>query len=111
MEKIHARSLEALQPFVHLAATSVSPRPRFITNLISNATSSPNTFFFAELLETPAVQALGSPDTPDEYRAYLSLLEIFAWGTWQEYQGELKCMHDRKRRRPRHRSQSILSTI
>jgi COP9 signalosome complex subunit 7 len=88
MEKIHARALEALQPFVHLAATSTSPTPRFIANLITNATSSPNTFFFAELLETPAVQALGSLDTPDEYRAYLSLLEIFAWGTWQEYQGE-----------------------
>ncbi|KAK2808077.1 hypothetical protein FQN50_004995 [Emmonsiellopsis sp. PD_5] len=86
MEKTHTRALEALQPYVHLAKTSSTSTPRYITDLINRATAAPNTFVFAELLETPAVQALRSPDTPDEYRAYFFLLEIFAWGTWEEYQ-------------------------
>ena len=85
MEQIHSRALEALQPFVHLAASTASSSPRLIANLIENATSSPSTYVFAELLETPAVQALASPDTPEEYRGYLTLLQIFAWGTWEEY--------------------------
>ncbi|KAK2739927.1 hypothetical protein FQN55_009101 [Onygenales sp. PD_40] len=88
MEKTHSRALEALQPYVHLAKTSSTSTPRYIKDLINRATAAPNTFVFAELLETPAVQALRSPDTPDEYRAYFFLLEIFAWGTWEEYQCE-----------------------
>jgi COP9 signalosome complex subunit 7 len=60
--------------------------PRYIANIITNATSHPNTFVFAELLETPAIKSLRSPETPEEYQGYLKLLEIFAWGTWQEYQ-------------------------
>ena len=87
MEQIHTKALEALQPFIHLATSTTSPSPRFLTNLITNATSSPNTFIFAELLETPEIQSLRSPGTPDEYQPYLTLLEIFAWGTWQDYQG------------------------
>lgn len=89
MDQAHSRALEALQPFIHLTTSSTASSPRFVANIISNATSSPNTFVFAELLETPAVQALGSADTPEEFRGYLKLLEIFAWGTWQEYQGKL----------------------
>ncbi|RAO65851.1 uncharacterized protein BHQ10_001863 [Talaromyces amestolkiae] len=86
MDQAHARALEALQPFIHLTTSSTASSPRFVANIISNATSNPNTYVFAELLETPAVQALGSTDTPEEFRGYLKLLEIFAWGTWQEYQ-------------------------
>ncbi|EEA20159.1 hypothetical protein TMatcc_000134 [Talaromyces marneffei ATCC 18224] len=86
MDQAHSRALEALQPFIHLTTSSTASSPRFVANIISNATSNPNTFVFAELLETPAVQALGSADTPEEFRGYLKLLEIFAWGTWQEYQ-------------------------
>lgn len=89
MDQAHSRALEALQPFIHLTTSSTASSPRFVANIILNATSNPNTFVFAELLETPAVQALGSADTPEEYRGYLKLLEIFAWGTWQEYQGKL----------------------
>ncbi|KAJ5899005.1 hypothetical protein N7495_003749 [Penicillium taxi] len=85
MDQTHARALEALQPFIHLVNSSSATSPRFIANLITNATSSPHTYFFAELLETPAVQSLRSPETPVEYQGYLKLLEIFAWGTWQEY--------------------------
>lgn len=85
MEQIHSRALEALQPFVHLATTTASSSPRFVANLIENATSSPSTYIFAELLETPAVQALASPEAPEEFRGYLPLLQIFSWGTWEEY--------------------------
>ncbi|OOF95718.1 hypothetical protein ASPCADRAFT_506554 [Aspergillus carbonarius ITEM 5010] len=86
MDQIHTRALEALQPFIHLANSNSATSPRFIANLITNATSSPNTYVFAELLNTPAIQSLRSPDTSAEYSSYLTLLEIFAWGTWQDYE-------------------------
>ncbi|PYI12388.1 hypothetical protein BO78DRAFT_392247 [Aspergillus sclerotiicarbonarius CBS 121057] len=86
MDQIHTRALEALQPFIHLANSNSATSPRFIANIITNATSSPNTYVFAELLTTPAIQSLRSPETPPEYAGYLTLLEIFAWGTWQDYQ-------------------------
>jgi hypothetical protein len=90
MEQTHTRATEALQSFIHLARSSSASSPRFIANLITNATSSPQTYVFAELLELPAVQALRSPETPVEFQGYLKLLEIFAWGTWQEYQGKIE---------------------
>lgn len=87
MDQTHAKALEALQPFIHLANSTSATSPRFIANLITNATSNPQTYVFAELLESPTIQSLRSPDTPAEFQGYLTLLEIFAWGTWQEYQG------------------------
>lgn len=89
MDQTHARAIEALQPFIHLAKSNSATSPRFVAQIITNATSSPHTYVFAELLETPTIQSLASPDTPTEYQGYLKLLEIFAWGTWQEYQGTL----------------------
>ncbi|GAQ08383.1 COP9 signalosome complex subunit 7 [Aspergillus lentulus] len=86
MDQIHTRAIEALQPFIHLANSNSATSPRFIANLITNATSNPHTYVFAELLETPTIQALRSPTTPAEFQGYLTLLEIFAWGTWQDYQ-------------------------
>ncbi|PLB55254.1 hypothetical protein P170DRAFT_399267 [Aspergillus steynii IBT 23096] len=86
MDQVHTRAIEALQPFIHLANSNSASSPRFVANIITNATSSPNTYVFAELLETPAVQGLRSQDVPAEFHGYLTLLEIFAWGTWQEYQ-------------------------
>jgi COP9 signalosome complex subunit 7 len=88
MDQVHARALEALQPFILLAKSTSASSPRFIANIITNATSSPQTYVFAELLELPTVQALRSPDTPAEFQGHLKLLEIFAWGTLQDYQGE-----------------------
>lgn len=85
MDQTHTRAQEALQPFIHLANSNSATSPRFVANIITNATSNPHTYVFAELLETPTVQSLRSPDTPPEYQSYLTLLEIFAWGTWQEY--------------------------
>ncbi|KAL4811257.1 hypothetical protein BDV18DRAFT_128985 [Aspergillus unguis] len=86
MDQVQHRALEALQSFIALADSSSASSPRYVANIITNATSSPHTHVFAELLERPAVQALRSPDTPAELQGYLTLLEIFAWGTWQDYQ-------------------------
>ncbi|KAL4747378.1 CSN complex subunit 7 [Aspergillus terricola var. indicus] len=86
MDQVHHRALDALQSFIALTDSSSATSPRYITNIITNAISSPQTYVFAELLERPAIQALRSPDTPAELQSYLTLLEIFAWGTWQDYQ-------------------------
>ncbi|EEH07253.1 COP9 signalosome complex subunit [Histoplasma capsulatum G186AR] len=111
MEKIHARAVDALERFIHLANAS-SNTPRDITDIITNATSSPNTFIFAELLEVPAIQSLRSPDTPAEYRNHLTLLEIFAWGTWEEYQStpNLPQLNDKQSEKLRLLSLLTLST-
>lgn len=89
MDQTHTRAIEALQPFIHLAQSNSASSPRFIANLITNVTSSPQTYVFAELLEVPAVQALRSPENSQEFGGYLLLLEIFAYGTWSEYQGKI----------------------
>lgn len=87
MDQAHARALVALQPFLLIATTTKSPSHRFLADNISRATSAPGTFVFTELLQTPAVQSLRSADTPAEYRSWLTHLEIFSYGTYQEYQG------------------------
>lgn len=75
------RALNALEPFLALSKSANSPRAA--ADLVAQATSAPNTYVFAELLQTPNIQALRqSPD----YASYLTLLEIFAWGTWEDYQ-------------------------
>lgn len=86
MDHTHARALEALQSFIHLANSNSATSPRFIAKIIIDATSNPQTYVFAELLETPTIQSLRSKETPEEYQGYLTLLEIFAWGTWKDYQ-------------------------
>jgi COP9 signalosome complex subunit 7 len=88
MDQVQTKALEALQPYIHLTTSSSASSPRFVANIITNVTSSAHTYVFAELLETEAVQSLKSPDTPEEFRSYVTLLEIFAWGTWQDYQGQ-----------------------
>ncbi|OOQ91073.1 COP9 signalosome complex subunit 7 [Penicillium brasilianum] len=99
MDQTHARALEALQPFVALATSNSATSPRFVANIVTNATSAPQTYVFAELLETPTIQTLAGPNTPAEYQGYLKLLEIFAWGTWQDYQGQRRT---RSSKRPLH---------
>ncbi|ODM22728.1 COP9 signalosome complex subunit 7 [Aspergillus cristatus] len=86
MDHTHARALEALQPFIHLANSNSATSPRFIAKIITDATSSPQAYVFAELLESRTIQSLRSKETPEEYQGYLTLLEIFAWGTWKDYQ-------------------------
>ncbi|GAB7344214.1 hypothetical protein MBLNU457_2104t1 [Dothideomycetes sp. NU457] len=75
------RAINALAPFLALAKSATSPRAA--VDLVTQATSAQNTYVFAELLQTPAIQKL-QEDT--QYASHYKLLEIFAWGTWQEYQ-------------------------
>ena len=88
MDQSQIKALAALQPFVHLASTTKSPSHRFVADLITRATSAPDTYVFTELLQTPAVQLLRAADTPAEYQGYLTLLELFSWGTYEEYASE-----------------------
>ncbi|OTA80548.1 hypothetical protein M434DRAFT_401717 [Hypoxylon sp. CO27-5] len=74
------KALNALEPY--LALTKSATAPRAAADLITQATSNPNTYVFAELLQAPQIQALvQSP----EYAPYLSLLEIFSYGTFAGY--------------------------
>ena len=88
MDQAQARALSALQPFIHLAITTSSPTPRFLADLIARATSAPGTYIFTELLQLPAIQSLRSAETPPEFQAYLTLLEIFSYGTFDEYKSK-----------------------
>ncbi|PNY20488.1 COP9 signalosome complex subunit 7a, partial [Tolypocladium capitatum] len=73
-------ALDAIEPFLALSKSATAPRAA--ADLITRATSAPNTYLFAELLQTPQVQALaGSPD----YASHLALLQIFSYGTYQTY--------------------------
>ena len=76
------KALNALEPFLALSKSATSPRAA--SDLIVQATSAPNTYVFAELLQTPNIQNLRASE---EYAPYLTLLEIFAWGTWTDYKG------------------------
>jgi COP9 signalosome complex subunit 7 len=68
------------QPFVALTKSASSPRAA--ADLITRATSAPNTFVFAELLSAPQIQALSSSE---EYSSHLTLLKIFSYGTYADY--------------------------
>jgi COP9 signalosome complex subunit 7 len=75
-----SRALNALAPFLALAKSANSPRAA--SDLITQATSSPNTYVFAELLQQPNIRKLASDE---QYRNHLTLLETFAYGTWESY--------------------------
>jgi COP9 signalosome complex subunit 7 len=75
------RAINALESFLALSKSANSPRAA--ADLVTQATSHPQTYVFAELLHTPNIQALR---TSQEYASYHKLLEIFAWGTWADYQ-------------------------
>lgn len=74
------RAINALEPFLALSKTATSPRAA--ADLVTKATSAPNTYVFAELLHTPSIAALRESE---EFASYYKLLEIFAWGTWSDY--------------------------
>lgn len=74
------KALNALEPFLALSKSATSPRAA--ADLIAQATSAPNTYVFAELLRTPNIQKLRDST---EHAPHLRLLEIFAWGTWEDY--------------------------
>lgn len=75
-----SRALNALAPFLALAKSANSPRAA--SDLIAQATSAPNTYVFAELLQQPNIRKLASDD---QYSSHLTLLETFAYGTWESY--------------------------
>lgn len=83
MDQAQPKAFAALQPFIIEANSTKSPSPRFLKELINRATSAQSTYIFAELLQTPAIQSLQTADP--EYRSYLTLLELFSWGTYEEY--------------------------
>ncbi|KAH8899298.1 hypothetical protein GQ53DRAFT_306369 [Thozetella sp. PMI_491] len=77
----HTKALSALEPFLALTKSATSPRAA--ADLITRATSAPNTFVFTELLQAQQIQALASSA---EFTAYLTLLQIFSYGTYSSYQ-------------------------
>ena len=81
MDQTQQKALNALEPYILLSKSANSPRAA--ADLVTQATSAPNTFVFAELLQTPNIQALQTASS--EYSPYLTLLEIFAWGTWSAW--------------------------
>lgn len=83
MDQAQPKASAALQPFIVEVSSAKAPSPRFLRELINRATSVPGTYIFTELLQTPAVQSLQTAEP--EYRAYLTLLELFSWGTYEEY--------------------------
>lgn len=85
MDQAHIKALGAIQPFIVEATTTKSPTPRYLADLITRATSATGTYIFTELLQTSAIQALRAEDAPESARAHLTLLEIFSWGTYDEY--------------------------
>lgn len=75
------RAINALQTYLALSKSANSPRAA--AEIVTQATSNPHTSVFAELLHTQNIQAL---KTSPDHASYYKLLEIFAWGTWTDYQ-------------------------
>jgi len=75
-----SRALNALAPFLALAKSANSPRAA--SDLITQATSSPNTYVFAELLQQPNIRKLASDE---QYGNHFALLKNFAYGTWESH--------------------------
>lgn len=92
------RALNALQKYLALSKNARTPSAA--ADLVTKATSDPSTYVFAELLQTPQIQTLRSDAS---HAKYLTLLEIFAWGTWSDYKNatglpELNSVQTRKLR-------------
>lgn len=81
MDPAQQKALNALEQYTLLSKSATSPRAA--ADLVTQATSSPNTYVFAELLQTPNIQSLRT--AAPEYSRFLTLLEIFSWGTWAQY--------------------------
>lgn len=73
-------SNSGIQPFIELAQSSKTPAAA--AQLVTVATSAPQTFTFTELLQEPNIQALA--DSP-EHSSYHTLLQIFSYGTYETY--------------------------
>lgn len=69
---------EKLEKFLLLAKTARGPG---LGDLITKVTAEPGIYRFGELLALPQVQELENGD----YAGSLSLLQLFAYGTWSQY--------------------------
>ncbi|KAL2261792.1 hypothetical protein VTK26DRAFT_3339 [Humicola hyalothermophila] len=76
------RALNALEPW--LAISNGVNDWRTASDLVTRATSDPNTYIFTELLEKPQIQALATYGN-GEGVPYLELLKIFCYGTYATY--------------------------
>ncbi|CAK7230610.1 hypothetical protein SBRCBS47491_007643 [Sporothrix bragantina] len=76
------KAMDALEPFLALAKSANSPRQA--ADLVVRATSHPSTYVFAELLQCPQIQALARAEP--EYAVYLTVLQIFSYGTYADYE-------------------------
>ncbi|KAL2755035.1 hypothetical protein ACRALDRAFT_1071622 [Sodiomyces alcalophilus JCM 7366] len=74
------KALNALEPFLALTKSATSPRAA--ADLVTRATSHPNTFLFTELLYTPQIQSLAQSP---EFAPHLALLQLFSYGTYADY--------------------------
>ncbi|GAA5967038.1 hypothetical protein JCM3765_003686 [Sporobolomyces pararoseus] len=68
-----------LEPFTLLAK---SARGAGAANLISQAVSAPGVFVFSELLQIQSIKELA---TNEQHVKQYKLLELFAYGTWNDY--------------------------
>ncbi|KAI1261451.1 PCI domain-containing protein [Xylariaceae sp. FL1019] len=78
------KALKALEPYVAMAQTSTSNG--HAANVIKLATSNPNTYVFAELLDVPNIQKLA--ESP-EHAPFQELLKIFSYRTYRDYTQDL----------------------
>ncbi|ROT42302.1 hypothetical protein SODALDRAFT_12176 [Sodiomyces alkalinus F11] len=88
------KALNALEPFLALTKSATSPRAA--ADLVTRATSHPNTFLFTELLCTPQIQSLSQSP---QFARHLTLLEIFSYGTYADYQQSLQ-QHQQQQSQP-----------
>ncbi|KAM3562496.1 hypothetical protein MY1884_001795 [Beauveria asiatica] len=77
------KALNALEPFIALSKSATSPRAA--ADLIERATSAPNTYIFAELLQSPRLQALAASH-PEQLAPHLALLRLFSYGDYETYE-------------------------
>lgn len=76
-----ARAINALEPF--LAQNKSAESSKAVAEVITQATSAPNTYVFTELLCTPNILELEKA----EEKGYLELLKIYDFGVWKDYVG------------------------
>ncbi|ETI19808.1 hypothetical protein G647_08821 [Cladophialophora carrionii CBS 160.54] len=81
MDQVQTKALAAIQPIIYQITSSKNASPRFVAELIKGAISDRGAYIFTELLQLPTVQALRGT----EFEPWLTLLEIFSWGTYEEY--------------------------
>ena len=77
---------QGLQQFLLLAKTA---KGQAAVELVKQVLSASGVYVFGELLETECAKDLAS----ESNNSYLTLLEIFAYGTYSDYKGECLVLH------------------